>query len=212
MTRRRRSDVFALGAIAAGVVAVAPACPAPPVPDCLPEALSAPDDVDGDGRTDAVAHDFDSQQLHVCLASGRREVLPQRGGDLVYTADADDDGASEVFVGGTSVSASFVRIATWHDDDLVEVVTADDEPLLLTRGGLDRDDATSSWKEFRDWTCRDDADADIVSAIAIATADGYVVGETTYALKDGRAEVVAENHYDIDQIDPRGFLAGGCRE
>ena len=79
-----------------------------------PVAVDFQVDVDGDGRTDTVAH-RDPYDLVVCFATGRVVVASDkhRATEPLFAVDVDSDGASELFLGGVSSYATHYYVLRW---------------------------------------------------------------------------------------------------
>jgi hypothetical protein len=94
-----------------------------PSPECDGH-FSLAADIDGDGRTDLVYHDFvrGNAELGVCTAAGSRLNSPGIGqSELLEVIALPTDGRHVILFGTTSVSAQFYDVAAIIRDRLTKV-------------------------------------------------------------------------------------------
>jgi hypothetical protein len=86
-------------------------------------------DVDGDGRTDTVAHDATEPfHLLVCFATGKVVVAndKHRPTQPLYAVDVDHDGAFELFPGYVSSYATYYMVLRWDGRVFRDIVHLQD--------------------------------------------------------------------------------------
>ena len=99
--------------------------------------LSLAADLDGDGRTDLVYHDFvrGNPELGVCTAAGSHLTIPGIGqSELLEVIALPADGRHVVLFGATSVSAQFYEVAAIVRGRLTKLRLPGGAPLTLTNG------------------------------------------------------------------------------
>lgn len=163
-------------------------------------------DIDGDGRDDILAPDTNTNELVVCLADGtERRVLWDGMFEVLRVGDVDDDGAEEVFFGGTTAYSAIYEMGRWVDGALVIVTLAEGSPLQLTDGALGFDEAGRP--ERAAWGCADlDGDgADELLSVAATTTDGVTLSVVTTAFHlDGATAVQVEQRRGETAVDDGG--------
>ncbi len=160
-----RGAAAAASPSAAGTAVTAPATPAgrlAPVPGTPPGTLPhrpsdtppgtprapAPDDVDGDGRSDALSVQAPGT-LQIRYADGRTDTVTFDAAAeprLLGTADADGDGRAEVFVHvGSAASNDQTSLFRYTGGEL-RLVTLDGRQMWLVAG--------ASVRHAESWACR----------------------------------------------------------
>jgi FG-GAP-like repeat len=155
----------------------------------------APDDVDGDGRTDTVGIPTPGT-LEIHYGSGRTERVsiephPSDDGRLIGLADADRDGRDEVFVHvGTGAYTDQTAVFRYVDGRL-QLVTLDGRGLVLVSG--------ASVRTALSWACRPPA-APLVQWSG-TSADGLTYPGTlvSYRFAGATAVQVSSRPLTIDE-------------
>jgi hypothetical protein len=94
-------------------------------------------DVDGDGLSDLVFHDWikGAAVLGVCTGDGQIDTRPGAGqAELLRIIDVQPDGRDEVLFGSTSVSARYFQVAVFRRGKLRRVLRPQGKPLTLVKG------------------------------------------------------------------------------
>jgi hypothetical protein len=94
-------------------------------------------DLDGDGWTDLVYHDYvrGNPELVVCTAAGSRLTIRGIGqSELLEVIALPGDGRHAILFGATSISAQFYEVAVIVHDRLTKVRLPGGAPLTLTNG------------------------------------------------------------------------------
>lgn len=150
-------------------------------------------DIDGDGRDDVFKVDPEAFELLVCLADGSVSRLDNVGLEVLFAGDVDDDGAVEIFVGGTTANTAGVEMGRWVDGALVKVLAPGGDPLQLIEGILGT--SVNGSTNTATWGCADmtgDLGDELVTVEARrATETTWEVVTTAYRL-DGATAVVVD--------------------
>ena len=177
-------------------------------------------DVDGDGRADVVAHDFDDTGTPrfvttVCVATGYTIEAADLGAESFEVTDVGGDGRSEILLGGTAAFSGGMTAYAVVDRSLVPVVV-EGKALSVRWGretaGPSADEATGG----AEWGCRDvdgDGAAELVQVVVDYRDD--VQTSTAYRIDGRRAKVVDETSTPIDpdrteESDDPGPLVPAC--
>lgn len=149
-------------------------------------------DIDGDGVDDTLAYVAADMQLVACTGSGETDRLAWSGmGEAFTLADIEPDGRTEVFFGGTTVTAAGFDLATWRNGHLAAVTTGDGTRLGVWYGIQGWNDRTDRAVEYDEWGCQDvddDGIRELVTAHAAEIGDdGYTVTYMAYRLDGSTA-------------------------